>query len=147
MSQPLALVIDDEPDICELLKLTLGRMDIRTETAMDVAGAKVADQRGRHGAPYTRIDHAGAGAEQQAATGQVPDDRTVLVERFRDELGLTDEARCSLKQGVLVSLGLLVLASLLSEGSVSYLYYADRLVQFPLGIFAQAAATAADTSA
>ena len=40
MNQPLALVIDDEPDICELLKLSLGRMDIRTETAMDVAGAK-----------------------------------------------------------------------------------------------------------
>jgi two-component system response regulator PilR (NtrC family) len=40
MNQPLALVIDDEPDICELLKLTLGRMDIQTETAMDVAGAK-----------------------------------------------------------------------------------------------------------
>ncbi|MCF8069942.1 MAG: murein biosynthesis integral membrane protein MurJ [Desulfobacterales bacterium] len=28
------------------------------------------------------------------------------------------------------------LASLLAEGSVSYLYYADRLVQFPLGVFA-----------
>jgi two-component system response regulator PilR (NtrC family) len=40
MTQPLALVIDDEPDICELLTLTLGRMDIRTRTAMDVAGAK-----------------------------------------------------------------------------------------------------------
>ena len=40
MNQPLALVIDDEPDICELLTLTLGRMEIRTETAMDVAGAK-----------------------------------------------------------------------------------------------------------
>jgi putative peptidoglycan lipid II flippase len=35
-----------------------------------------------------------------------------------------------------------MLASLLPAGSVSYLYYADRLVQFPLGIFAQAAATA-----
>ncbi len=35
-----------------------------------------------------------------------------------------------------------LLASLLAEGSVSYLYYADRLVQFPLGIFAYAAATA-----
>ena len=33
MKQPLALVIDDEPDICELLTLTLGRMDIHTETA------------------------------------------------------------------------------------------------------------------
>ena len=40
MSQPLALVIDDDPDICELLSLTLGRMEIRTETAEDVAGAK-----------------------------------------------------------------------------------------------------------
>lgn len=29
-----------------------------------------------------------------------------------------------------------LLASLLPEGSVSYLYYADRVVQFPLGIFA-----------
>ncbi len=35
-----------------------------------------------------------------------------------------------------------LLASLLAEGSVSYLYYADRLVQFPLGIFAIAMATA-----
>ena len=35
-----------------------------------------------------------------------------------------------------------LLASLLPEGSVSYLYYADRLVQFPLGIFAVAIATA-----
>ena len=40
MSQPLALIIDDEPDICELLSLTLGRMDVRTETAADVASAK-----------------------------------------------------------------------------------------------------------
>jgi putative peptidoglycan lipid II flippase len=34
------------------------------------------------------------------------------------------------------------LASLLPTGSISYLYYADRLVQFPLGIFAIAVATA-----
>ena len=40
MNQPLALVIDDEPDICELLTLTLGRMDVRTESAVDVASAK-----------------------------------------------------------------------------------------------------------
>jgi two-component system response regulator PilR (NtrC family) len=40
MSQPRALVIDDEPDICELLSLTLGRMDIETESAGDVGGAK-----------------------------------------------------------------------------------------------------------
>jgi putative peptidoglycan lipid II flippase len=35
-----------------------------------------------------------------------------------------------------------LLASLLPEGSVAYLYYADRLVQFPLGVFAIALATA-----
>jgi putative peptidoglycan lipid II flippase len=35
-----------------------------------------------------------------------------------------------------------LLASLLKQGSVSYLYFADRLVQFPLGIFAIATATA-----
>ena len=40
MKQPLALVIDDEPDICELLTLTLGRMDVRSESAADVASAK-----------------------------------------------------------------------------------------------------------
>lgn len=35
-----------------------------------------------------------------------------------------------------------LLATLLPEGSVSYLYYADRLVQFPLGVFAVSAAMA-----
>jgi len=40
MDRPQALVIDDEPDICELLKMTLGRMDIETETAADVSTAK-----------------------------------------------------------------------------------------------------------
>jgi len=40
MTQPLALVIDDEPDICELLTLTLGRMDIGAVTVGDIAGAK-----------------------------------------------------------------------------------------------------------
>ncbi len=36
-----------------------------------------------------------------------------------------------------------VLASFLQEGSISYLYYADRLVQFPLGVFGIAVGTAA----
>ncbi len=35
------------------------------------------------------------------------------------------------------------LASFLREGSISWLYYADRIVQFPLGIFAIAISTAA----
>ncbi|WP_027369616.1 murein biosynthesis integral membrane protein MurJ [Desulfovermiculus halophilus] len=36
-----------------------------------------------------------------------------------------------------------VLASFLVQGSISYLYYADRLVQFPLGVFGLAVSTAA----
>jgi len=39
MNQSLALVIDDEPDICELLTLTLGRMNIRALAAADIASA------------------------------------------------------------------------------------------------------------
>jgi len=40
MKKPLALVIDDEPDICELLTLTLGRMGIETAVGGDVKSAK-----------------------------------------------------------------------------------------------------------
>ena len=40
MSRPLALVIDDEPDLCELLALTLERMQIDTQTCGDIACAK-----------------------------------------------------------------------------------------------------------
>lgn len=36
-----------------------------------------------------------------------------------------------------------LLASFLPEGSISWLYYADRIVQFPLGVFAIAISTAA----
>ncbi len=36
-----------------------------------------------------------------------------------------------------------LLASFLEEGSISWLYYADRLVQFPLGVFAISISTAA----
>ncbi|MCH8895779.1 MAG: sigma-54-dependent Fis family transcriptional regulator [Proteobacteria bacterium] len=40
MNQPTALVIDDEPDIRELLSLTLRQMDIQTRTAADLAEAR-----------------------------------------------------------------------------------------------------------
>ncbi len=40
MKQSLALVVDDEPDICELLTLTLGRMNIRALAAPDIASAR-----------------------------------------------------------------------------------------------------------
>ncbi len=38
--KPTALVVDDEPDQCELLTITLERMDIATRTCNDVATAK-----------------------------------------------------------------------------------------------------------
>ncbi|HET7587652.1 MAG TPA: sigma-54 dependent transcriptional regulator [Gammaproteobacteria bacterium] len=40
MSKPLALIVDDEPDIRELLGITLGRMDIDTAAAADLSAAK-----------------------------------------------------------------------------------------------------------
>ncbi len=40
MSQPAALIVDDERDIRELLSITLGRMGLRVDTAADVAQAK-----------------------------------------------------------------------------------------------------------
>ncbi len=39
MTQHLALIVDDEPDICELLELTLNRMDIETLSAGDLKSA------------------------------------------------------------------------------------------------------------
>ncbi|GAB1256312.1 two-component system response regulator PilR [Aurantivibrio plasticivorans] len=39
MSNPIALVIDDEPDIRELLEITLGRMGIETESAANLSQA------------------------------------------------------------------------------------------------------------
>ncbi len=42
MQKPIALVVDDEPDIRELLSLTLGRMNIDTVAAEDVGSARKA---------------------------------------------------------------------------------------------------------
>ena len=39
MRKPRALIVDDEPDIRELLAITLGRMQIDVETAGDYAAA------------------------------------------------------------------------------------------------------------
>jgi two-component system response regulator PilR (NtrC family) len=36
------LIVDDEPDLCELLSITLGRMGIESRSVHDVAGAKAA---------------------------------------------------------------------------------------------------------
>ncbi|MBF0256987.1 MAG: sigma-54-dependent Fis family transcriptional regulator, partial [Gammaproteobacteria bacterium] len=50
MSKPLALIVDDEPDIRELLEITLARMAIDTIAAADLSAAR------RHLAQPTRFD-------------------------------------------------------------------------------------------
>lgn len=40
MPHPLALIVDDEPDIRELLEITLGRMNIDTRSAENLVSAK-----------------------------------------------------------------------------------------------------------
>ena len=40
MSKPAVLVVDDEPDLCELLSITLQRMDLLPRTANNVAAAQ-----------------------------------------------------------------------------------------------------------
>ncbi|MCP5185199.1 MAG: response regulator, partial [Pseudomonadales bacterium] len=39
-TQPHVLIVDDEPDIRELLEITLGRMGIETRAAEDLATAR-----------------------------------------------------------------------------------------------------------
>ena len=39
-TNPTALIVDDEPDICELIKLTLARMDVDCDTATSLPAAK-----------------------------------------------------------------------------------------------------------
>src|SRR5574340_1733045 len=43
-NKPLALIVDDEPAICELLQLTLQRMDVDAVTAGTLAEARSAMQ-------------------------------------------------------------------------------------------------------
>ncbi|MGA2023164.1 MAG: sigma-54 dependent transcriptional regulator [Steroidobacteraceae bacterium] len=38
--KPTVLIVDDEPDLIELVSLTLGRMNLATESASDLAGAR-----------------------------------------------------------------------------------------------------------
>jgi two-component system response regulator PilR (NtrC family) len=40
MTKPAVLVVDDEPDLCELLSITLRRMDLNPRTANNVASAR-----------------------------------------------------------------------------------------------------------
>ncbi len=40
MNKPVVLIVDDEPDLLELVSLTLGRMSLETRTAADVASAQ-----------------------------------------------------------------------------------------------------------
>lgn len=46
MSKPVVLVVDDEPDLLELVGLTLARMQVATETAADMVSARRALEAG-----------------------------------------------------------------------------------------------------
>src|SRR5579863_9133740 len=39
-AQPVVLVVDDEPDLLELVSLTLGRMSLKTRTTSDLSSAR-----------------------------------------------------------------------------------------------------------
>src|ERR1700759_1998086 len=40
MPKPVVLIVDDEPDLLELVSLTLGRMNLETRTAPDLGSAR-----------------------------------------------------------------------------------------------------------
>src|SRR5580704_7407576 len=40
MPKPVVLIVDDEPDLLELVSLTLGRMSLETRTAADLTSAR-----------------------------------------------------------------------------------------------------------
>ena len=42
MASPVVLIVDDEPDLCELVSITLGRMSIESHSVHDIAGARAA---------------------------------------------------------------------------------------------------------
>jgi two-component system, NtrC family, response regulator PilR len=42
MASPVVLIVDDEPDLCELLSITLGRMAIESRSVHDIASARAA---------------------------------------------------------------------------------------------------------
>ena len=44
MPKPVVLVVDDEPDLCELLSITLQRMDLSPRTADSVAAAELGNR-------------------------------------------------------------------------------------------------------
>ena len=48
MTRPKALIVDDEPDLCELLGITLARMDVDSEAVNDLTAARKA----LHRAPF-----------------------------------------------------------------------------------------------
>jgi two-component system response regulator PilR (NtrC family) len=47
MAKAMVLIVDDEPDLCELLSITLGRMGIESRAVHDIAAARAALKEGR----------------------------------------------------------------------------------------------------
>jgi two-component system response regulator PilR (NtrC family) len=75
--KPNVLIVDDEPDLCELLSITLGRMQIDSRSVHDVASAREALQAGRYDLCLTDMQLPDANGLQlvewmQSATPDVP---------------------------------------------------------------------------
>ena len=98
-SQPIALVVDDEPDICDLLTMTLQRMDVRTDIAMSVAEAKrrLADKQYDFCLTDMRLPD-GDGLEVVAEIQQRPLDQSIPVAVITAH-GNMDTAISALKLG------------------------------------------------
>jgi two-component system response regulator PilR (NtrC family) len=77
VARPNVLIVDDEPDLCELLSITLGRMQIDSSSVHDVASARAALQAGHYDLCLTDMQLPDANGLQlvewmQAAKPDVP---------------------------------------------------------------------------
>ncbi|MCA0902196.1 sigma-54-dependent transcriptional regulator [Microbulbifer agarilyticus] len=97
--QPIALVVDDEPDICDLISMTLQRMHVRADIAMSVAEARRRLQEKQYDFCLTdmRLPD-GDGLELVEAIQNLPADRTLPVAVITAH-GNMDTAIAALKLG------------------------------------------------
>ncbi|WP_105101914.1 sigma-54-dependent transcriptional regulator [Microbulbifer pacificus] len=96
---PIALVVDDEPDICNLISMTLQRMDVRADIAMSVAEAnrRLAEKRYDFCLTDMRLPD-GDGLQIVEAIQELPADRMLPVAVITAH-GNMDTAIAALKLG------------------------------------------------
>lgn len=97
--QPIALVVDDEPDICNLISMTLQRMNLRCDIAMSVAEARrrLAEKQYNFCLTDMRLPD-GDGLQIVEAVQELPADRALPVAVITAH-GNMDTAIAALKLG------------------------------------------------